>query len=53
MAMGTEPRFPAVINTQLVDLKIADTTVAETLFTAGADGARIDSIIATTDETTA
>ena len=53
MAMGTEPRFPATINTQLVDITVGDTTTEETLFTAGADGARIDSIIATTDEDTA
>ncbi len=51
--MNTEPRFTSAINTQLVDITNSDGTTEETLFTAGSEGSRVDSIYASTDEDTA
>jgi len=53
LAMATTPKFTNEMNVQLVDIANADGTTAESLFTAGTTGSRVDAIVATTDEDTA
>jgi len=53
MSTNKDPAFDDVVKNGLVQIKIADTTVAKTVFTAGTDGATINQLTATTDDTSA
>lgn len=50
MAVTPTPIYPQVINTPVQQILPADTTTLKTLYTAGANGSRIDNInVASTD----
>ena len=51
MAAGTTPIFLATVATAASTILPADTTTAKTIVTAGADGARVMALSATTDDT--
>lgn len=53
MAAGTSPIFEAAPRVLGIQLAIGDTTVAKTVGTIGANGTRIDSIMCSTNDTTA
>jgi hypothetical protein len=53
MAAGTNPIFVKALATSAVTFVNADSTTAKTLVTAGADGTRIETISATSDDTVA
>ena len=51
MAVTSTPIFPQVISAGFYQLVPADTTTLKTLFTAGANGSRIDNILVTSTDT--
>lgn len=53
MAAGTSPIFEAAVRILAAQLALADTTVAKSLGTIGANGTRIDSIMCSTNDTAA
>lgn len=53
MSTNKNPIFLASVASSNIQLDAADTTVAKTIFTAGADGGAITNLSATTDDTTA
>jgi len=53
MAAGTSPIFETVLNDLAAQFTSADTTTAKAIGTIGANGTRIDSIMISTNDTTA
>ena len=53
MAVTATPAFPQAINTAVQTILPADTTTAKTIFTAGANGSKIDAIFVTSTDTAA
>jgi len=53
MAAGTSPIFEAAVRVLGIQLTITDTTVAKTIGSIGTNGTRIDSIMCSTNDTTA
>lgn len=53
MATVDKPIFPQVIKTGVAQILPADTTTLKTLFTADADGSRIDNIFVSSTDTSA
>lgn len=51
MDANTTPIFPGTVTTDAVRIENADGTTAKTLLTAGTNGTRVDSIIATSTDT--
>lgn len=50
MAANVTPIFPVAVNNGSVTIVNADGTTAKTLFSAGANGSRIDQIVCTSDD---
>lgn len=53
MAAGFKPIFTLSVETAVQDIVNADSTTPQTLVTAGANGARVVAVTATTDDTAA
>lgn len=53
MAANVTPIFPVAVNNGRVTIVNADGTTAKALFSAGANGSRIDQIVCSSDDTSA
>lgn len=51
MAYSNVPIFPQVVSAGFAQIAPADTTTLKTLFTAGAQGSRVDNILVTSTDT--
>lgn len=51
MAANVTPIFPSVVNNGRVTIVNADGTTAKSLYSAGANGSRVDQIVCTSDDT--
>jgi hypothetical protein len=51
MSVTATPIFPQTITTGVAQIALADTTTLKTLYTAGANGSKIDNILVTSTDT--